>query len=125
MKTFKNYKEMKTFKNYKEMKNRRIYAFFVLLLFFSFNLAAIDERSTDREFPRTMYSESRFVDRFANSTPTPAPIGENGGLPPGGGGRPNPKDALNPIGDAVWLVLLFGLLYGVSLYKRKRAIRNR
>jgi hypothetical protein len=120
-------------KDNKDMKTKCMYALFVLLLFFSFNIAVAGRERVERESIKTEYSENRFVDRFSdftlttNLTPEPFGAEDEGGITPpgGGGGRPGPGDALNPIGDAVWLVLLFGLVYGVSLYKRRRIVSIR
>jgi hypothetical protein len=104
------------------MKTKCVCALFILLLFFSFNLAAAERGRVERESMKTEYSKSRFVDRFSNSTiatnPTPAPSGAGDGITPPG--RPGTGDALGPIGDAVWLVLLLGLGYGIYLFAQKR-----
>ncbi|KAA6302703.1 MAG: hypothetical protein EZS26_001210 [Candidatus Ordinivivax streblomastigis] len=102
------------------MKTKCIYALFILTLFSSFNLVATERRAVNRASMTTAYPENRFVNRFSNPAP-PSPSSADEGIVPGDGERPDTDTALNPIGDAVWLLSLFGLVYGVSLFIRNRA----
>jgi hypothetical protein len=86
-----------------------------LMLLFSLNLAAGEKINMGKDL-ETMYPQ-RFTNSFSTPTPIPTDEGDGGDITPGG--RPDPRTALNPIGDAFWLVSLFGIAYGVSLFKRR------
>jgi hypothetical protein len=104
------------------MKNKLKYqAAIAVFLLFSVNLLFAGENS------KADYPKNKFEDRFSTASssfdlrsdePNGGSTGDDGiGFDEG---RPNTNDALGPIGDANYWVLLFGLLYGIAVFKKNR-----
>jgi hypothetical protein len=98
------------------MKHKSILIIVALLLSFSVRTAATGENG------RNSYPEGKFVDRFSSSS-----LREDGGVGDTGGesdgldlDEPNSKYRLNPIGDALPLLFVFGVAYGFYVFAGKR-----